>query len=364
MIGNNFINNKEQSEVSSTNNKKKTIKDSEIDQEEIFVNDSGNETLNFNYNVRNNNFILSNEENQMNDYKKIYDKEVTNKIQYELEQDLINKQKLNYSKRLLSGKKKKLDKNNSELVNDKKRNKLTLLDLENQTDKKIKEIENLLKGGVTDTKLQQLEISYKDNKDIMGVIYKYKTKKYNIENSDNFNDLKNNSIQIVNLSRYNNSLKTSTKIKDYSDLSPFYYISNGNKVSKSMWGYNEKIKQNNLGNKNKSMKDVMDNNGLTREEIIQNKLKIFKDKIYKPFWDKVEKEKKNEYKRIQILKKITDPTTKQNLENKFAMERGKIDFELTQEKERINRAVKEYEDNLMNTESLNQSNSKHNIFFE
>ena len=46
------------------------------------------------------------------------------------------------------------------------------------------------------------------------------------------------------------------------------------------------------------------------------------------------------------------------------MERGKIDFELTQEKERINRAVKEYEDNLMNTESLNQSNSKHNIFFE
>ena len=73
----------------------------------------------------------------MNDYKKIYDKEVTNKIQYELEQDLINKQKLNYSKRLLSGKKKKLDKNNSELVNDKKRNKLTLLDLENQTDKKI-----------------------------------------------------------------------------------------------------------------------------------------------------------------------------------------------------------------------------------
>ena len=112
------------------------------------------------------------------------------------------------------------------------------------------------------------------------------------------------------------------------------------------------------------MKDVMDNNGLTREEIIQNKLKIFKDKIYKPFWEKVEKEKKNEYKRIQILKKITDPSIKENLENKFAMERGKIDFELTQEKERINRAVKEYEDNLMNTESLNQSNSKHNIFFE
>ena len=28
--------------------------------------------------------------------------------------------------------------------------------------------------------------------------------------------------------------------------------------------------------------------------------RIFRDKIYKPFWEKVEKEKKNEYKRIQI----------------------------------------------------------------
>ena len=44
------------------------------------------------------------------------------------------------------------------------------------------------------------------------------------------------------------------------------------------------------------------------------------------------------------------------------MERGKIDFELTQEKERINKAVKEYEDNLMMSENLN--NSKLNIFFE
>ena len=112
------------------------------------------------------------------------------------------------------------------------------------------------------------------------------------------------------------------------------------------------------------MNDLMNKNGLTKEEIIQNKLKIFKDKIYKPFWEKVEKEKKNEYKRIQILKKITDPSIKENLENKFAMERGKIDFELTQEKERINKAVKEYEDNLMMSENLNNSNSKLNIFFE
>jgi hypothetical protein len=374
--GNNYnINNKEQSEISSNNNKKRTIKDSELDHEELIINDSGNDTLNFNFNSKNNNFMTTNEENQMNDYKKIYDKEVTNKIQYELEQDLINKQKENYSKRLLSGKKRKFEKNHSEITIENKRNKLTLLDLETQTDKKIKEIENLLKGGVTDTKLQQLEIQYKDNKDIMGVIYKYKTKKYNLENSNNinntnvnFNDSNNNSIQIVNMNKYNNnSKKNRSLMKEYSDLSPFYYISNGNKVSKSMWGYNDKIKYKNARNNYNNLNNNINPNekiGLTKEEIIQNKLKIFKDKIYKPFWEKVEKEKKNEYKRIQILKKITDPTIRENLETKFAKERGKIDLELTQEKDRINKAIKDYENNLLLGENIKNPSSKSNIFFE
>ena len=72
----------------------------------------------------------------------------------------------------------------------------------------------------------------------MGIIYKYKPKKYNIENSNNiddFNDIKNNSIQIFNPNKYNTPVKIENKIKDFSDLSPFYYyISNGNKVSKNM----------------------------------------------------------------------------------------------------------------------------------
>ena len=359
-------------------NKQKTIKDSELDHEELIVNDSvNNDTDNLNYNNKNNNYMTTNEENQINDYKKIYDKEVTNKIQFELEQDLINKQKENYSKRIMSGKKRKFDKNSSELIDDKKRNKLTLLDLESQTDKKMKEIENLLKGGVTDTKLQQLEINYKDNKDIMRVIYKYKTKKYNLENSsnnisninNNFNDThvnNSNTIQVVNISKYNNTNKKQSQIKDYSDLSPFYYITNGNKTSENMWGYNDKIKyKNGRNNKNDNNKNnPRDKVGLSREEIMQNKLRIFKDKIYKPFLEKVEKEKKNEFKRIEILKKINDPKLRENLESKYAMERGKIDFELTKEKERINKAIKDYEDNLILGESMNLPHPKTNIFFE
>ena len=64
------------------------------------------------------------------------------------------------------------------------------------------------------------------------------------------------------------------------------------------------------------------------------------------------------------MKKIEDPKIKENLESKYAIERGKIDFELTKEKERINRAIKDYEDSLIVRESFNKPESKANIFFE
>ena len=80
--------------------------------------------------------------------------------------------------------------------------------------------------------------------------------------------------------------------------------------------------------------------------------------------DKVEQEKKNEFKRIEILKNISDPKVKENLETKYAIERGKVDFELTKEKERINNAIKEYEENLLQSENINKVNYKSNIFFE
>ena len=88
---------RENSEFSLNNNKIKTLKDSELDQEELIINDSFDENNNINnYNNMNNNFIKGNF-SEMNDYKIIYDKEITNKIKYELEQDLINKQKQNWS---------------------------------------------------------------------------------------------------------------------------------------------------------------------------------------------------------------------------------------------------------------------------
>ena len=286
-------------------------------------------------------------------------------------------------------------KNLIELNLDLKKNKLTLLDLENNKDKKIKEIEDLLKGGIDDKKLKKLENNYKDNKEIMYLINKYKSKKLNIESNINMEEPLSDSIKIINVNKLSKSKSTldenllrlkenksqkipknahranvsvgnpinhnnhsTSSIQDYCDLSPFYYISNGNKLSKNMWGFNEK-------NKNSNNYLGLNRNTITQEQIIQNKLRIFKDKMYKPFLDKVEKEKKKEYKRVQILKKISDPKIKNNLETKFGIERGIVDLELTKEKEKINKAIKDYENQLLINENENQkAMEENNIFFD
>ena len=131
-----------------------------------------------------------------------------------------------------------------------------------------------------------------------------------------------------------------------------------------MWGYNERFTINNNTINNNTMFSN-NNNNLSQEQIIQNKLKIFKDKMYKPFLDKLEKEKKKEYKRVKYLKSIEDPIIKSTLETKFGIERGKVDLELFKEKEKINRAIKNYETQLLLNDNKNQkAMEQKNIFFD
>ena len=233
---------------------------------------------------------------------------------------------------------------NINLHTDKRQNKLTLLDLDNEQNKKMTEIENILRGGITDTKLNQLKIKYKDNSRVSELINIYTEKKISIENNNNNNDTiissisNSNSIQLVNIKKNNTTNNINSKKIDYSN----YDLS----------GFN---------NKNE---DIGRRRELTREEIIQNKLNIFKEKIYCPFLEKIKKEKDNEYKRLQLLKQINDPLVKESVEEKFAIERGKIDMELTKEKEKINRKIKNYKNYLLQSENLSRVNVNANIFFD
>jgi hypothetical protein len=298
---------------------------------------------------------------------------------------------LNFENKLDGGKNIVKSNNLIDKTKDNKRVKLTLLDLETKNDKKLKEIENLLKGGINEKKLIALENTYKDNKEIMKIINSYKMKKSNLENNNFIDDSSSNSIRIMNLNRtvkksideknfnknepklknakskssyhknqnnassdiyhnqnyYVNQSQSMSSMQDYYDLSPFYYISNGNKISKNMWGYNEKIK-------NSSSTKCINNNNISQEQIIQNKLNIYKEKMYKPFLDKVEKEKNIEFKRVQLLKNIDDPILKSSLESKFGVQRGKIALELNKEKDKIIKSIKDYKKQLIINESKNK----------
>jgi hypothetical protein len=392
--------------------KKNTIPDSEIlDQEVIEVESKNNNNMNSIESMKNkksNNYVNTNENNNDKDisiYQKINDKEVSNKIKYELQKDLLNKQKTSYNIAIYAEPKNKsaiernqnyMNNNNDSIgVNhEKKRNKLCLLDLEKKKDKKIKDIESLLNGGVDDNKLMKLENMYKDNKEIMKIILKYKRKKanYNINNNNLIEEESSStSLNILNINKkrkpyrdeinvrakdvkyrpksgkvsrhYNASIgssinnhnynQSSSSIQDYCDLSPFYYISNGNKLSKNMWGYNDNNYKNSEFNQSHS---------LNQGQIIQNKINIYREKMYKPFFDKIEKERNKEYERAYYLKSIKDPRIKKHFEQKYGIVRGIIDHELNKERDKINKAIRDYKAQLLFNESENKNSIKKNNF--
>ena len=393
--------------------KKNTIPDSEIlDQEIIEVESKNNNNMNSIESMKNkksNNYANTNEnnnDNEINMYQKINDKEVSNKLKYELQKDLLNKQKKSYNIAIYAEPKNKsaIERNQNYINNnndsiginhEKKRNKLCLMDLEKKKDKKIKDIESLLNGGVDDNKLMKLENMYKDNKEIMKIILNYKRKKanYNINNNNLIEEeSSSNSLNILNInkkrkpyrdevnagaknikyrpksgkiSRHNNASlgnsinnhnynQSSSSIQDYCDLSPFYYISNGNKLTKNMWGYND--------NNYRTNDYINLSNNITSGQIIQNKINIYREKMYKPFFDKVEKEKNKEYERAYYLRSIKDPRLKSHFEKKYGIVRGIIDHELNKERDKINRAIRDYKAQLLFNESENRNSIKKNNF--
>ena len=384
----NSRNNKEVPENYSSRLNKKTLGDSEIlDQELLSINDTNNIEL-INEGKKNNYMALKLDENNINNYQKIYDKEVSNKIKYELQKDLINKQKKSYNMTIMKelknkseGVNKKDNKNNNliQLKTENNRNKLILLDLENN---EIKEIEKLLKDGIDEDKLKKLELKYKDNEEIIEILNNYKIQKLILEKSKgneeinisdsmkkdniylknvNMNYMNENNINETN-NRYQNNISLGdqynslSSIKDLTNLAPFYYLSNGNKLSRNTSSYNNKnININIIG---------INSNDNSQEQIIQNKLKEYKEKLYKPFLNKIEKEKINELKRIQLLNSVKDPNVRSSLETKFGIQRGKIDYELSKEQEKINRDIQNYENQLLLAENKNQIALEKNIFFD
>ena len=363
----------------------RTIKDSEIlGQEVISINDLDNNDI-ITIEKKNNYMGQKLNEKDINNYRKIKDKEISYKINNELKENLFNKKRKYYNFAIMNELKNNRKTKNSiflELKSKSNRNKKEILDLEAHKKNRIKNIEQILKDGIDKKTLKVLESYYKYNNEINEIINEYKMQKLMLEkeeiNKENLfdlmrkdkvyiksiNKLNNNKIyintinkkiyyqnnrSIDNLNIYNKCLSLNM---EYPDLYPFYDLTNGIKLSE----HNDEKRNNKI---------ICLNNFMSKEQTIQNKLNMFKKKAYKPFLNKIEKEKIKEKKRIQLINSIKDSNIKSILEAQFGIMRGKIDYELKKEKEKINREIKNYEVQLMLNENESQKEKEQkNIFFD
>ena len=77
---------------------------------------------------------------------------------------------------------------------------------------------------------------------------------------------------------------------------------------------------------------------------------------------KLKKKKNKEYERAYYLRSIKDPRLKSHFEKKYGIVRGIIDHELNKERDKINRAIRDYKAQLLFNESENKTNIKNNNF--
>ena len=89
-------------------------------------------------------------------------------------------------------------------------------------------------------------------------------------------------------------------------------------------------------------------NKKTTESDIKEKIRIYKELLFKQFYEKVQREKENEELRLKELNKIEDKNKKYQLEKKFRKERAIVFMRLERENQRINDKINMYEFNLKN----------------
>ena len=146
----------------------------------------------------------------------------------------------------------------------------------------------------------------------------------------------------------NNLSNTATSNSFYSrdpyDLSPYYYLSNGklSKTRRSSCGSssNPAINDVYIYNKADNYKVICE------EEKIQNRIDEYKNQIFRPFLEKLEREKQNECRRSELLEGINDSYMRKDMEKKFGVERAVINMKLKQEYMKLNEVVKNFEQNL------------------
>ena len=197
----------------------------------------------------------------------------------------------------------------------------------------ITKINQVLNTGINEDNLDKIIKNFPNNKDLQKVV----------------NNYKDNKIKLMNAEHKITTGKAQAEKRPKSQ-GKLYLKLFDNKINNDL---NDKkiLPSLNIPNilyNNQNEKVLTETNKVSYESDIEEKIKLYKDLLYKQFYEKVQKERENEEMRLKELEKLQDKNEKYQLEKKFRKERAIVFMRLERENQKLNEKIKMYELNLKN----------------
>ena len=208
--------------------------------------------------------------------------------------------------------------------------------LNEERKKNIIKVSNILNNGISEQNLEKIIHQFPQNQELLKVIKNYKISKDKLTKKKH---------------RTQKTESESTKRRPKSQRKLFFSLDNNNIYKPRFVGMNKDLPGLTIPNvlNNINSKTVTETDKLLTESDVKDKIKLYKNLLYKQFYEKVQREKKNEEMRLKELDKIVDKNYRYQLEKKFRKERAIVYMRLERENQKINEKISTYEFKLKNS---------------
>jgi len=208
--------------------------------------------------------------------------------------------------------------------------------LNEERKKNIIKVSNILNNGISEQNLEKIIHQFPQNQELLKVIKNYKISKEKLTKKKH---------------RTQKTESESTKRRPKSQRKLFFSLDNNNIYKPRFVGMNKDLPGLTIPNvlNNINSKTVTETDKLSTESDVKDKIKLYKNLLYKQFYEKVQREKKNEEMRLKELDKIVDKNYRYQLEKKFRKERAVVYMRLERENQKINEKISMYEFKLKNS---------------
>ena len=208
--------------------------------------------------------------------------------------------------------------------------------LNEERKKNIIKVSNILNNGISEQNLEKIIHQFPQNQELLKVIKNYKISKDKLTKKKH---------------RTQKTESESTKRRPKSQRKLFFSLDNNNIYKPKFVGMNKDLPGLTIPNvlNNINSKTVTETDKLSTESDVKDKIKLYKNLLYKQFYEKVQREKKNEEMRLKELDKIVDKNYRYQLEKKFRKERAIVYMRLERENQKINEKISTYEFKLKNS---------------